>query len=527
MDLKCFVFPGWEPKIRPGGARRDWMDESPESFAYRCLPLSIANSHGWEILNPCSCEVVWNGGPAAEDVVVTPDPGASPRAVPVALFGVGTVTFHVEGIFRTPPGWNLWVGGPPNVAKDGAGPLSGVIETDWSPFTFTMNWKLTRPHHPVRFERDEPICFVFPVERKTLESVKPSFVAMDDDPELKAAFQAWSQSRDAFQVRMREHPPATPAEKWQKFYYRGADVSGHCPITDHQSKLRAAPFKGQALVAPREPPPPDQPKAEPQPRVQSPPPPADSAIFRAEGVTSQAFLDSFYALNRPLIIGGELADWKAFQSWSPDYLRAKLAGRSVEVQADRGTNANYERRKDDHAQTMPFETFMDRITGPGAPNDTYLTAYNARANGEALAPLREDMGVLPKFLRQTDSSDGGMMWIGPCGAFTPLHHDLTNNLFVQIVGRKRFVMAPATALPNMYNDLHVFSEIGDVKDPGVDLARHSRLAQVKFHEFIVNPGDILFIPIGWWHQVTALDFSVSVTYTNFLWPNLGHEGHPG
>jgi hypothetical protein len=559
MDLKCFVYPGWEPKIRPGLARRDWMDESPESFAYRCLPLTIANSHGWEILNPCACEVVWNGGPAAEDVVVTPGPGESLRAVPVALFGLGTVTFHVEGIFRTPPGWNLWAGGPPNVAKDGAGPLSGVIETDWSPFTFTMNWQLTRPHHPVRFARDEPICFVFPIARKTLESVRPSFAPIAEDPDLKASFEAWSQSRDAFQARMRDHPPATPSEKWQKFYYRGMDVSGKCPITDHQSKLRAPPFARPELVAPREPQAADP--VQPPPRAEAPPEPAPpaardpsfpeakygwlldtlekqrqlspaaSAIFRAEGVTSQAFLDGFYALNRPLIIGGELNDWKAFLSWTPDYLRAKLAGRAVEVQAGRAASDQYERYKDDHARLMPFETFMDRITdhgpdGSGARNDVYLTAYNTRANGEALAPLREDMGVLPKFLQQTDASDGGMLWIGGGGAFTPLHHDLTNNLFVQIVGRKRFVMAPATALPNMYNDLHVFSEIGDVKDPKIDLARHPKLAKVKFHEFIVNPGDILFIPIGWWHQVTSLDFSVSATYTNFLWPNQGHEGHP-
>jgi ribosomal protein L16 Arg81 hydroxylase len=136
------------------------------------------------------------------------------------------------------------------------------------------------------------------------------------------------------------------------------------------------------------------------------------------------------------------------------------------------------------------------------------------------------MRVLPKFLQQTGPSDGGMLWIGPGGAFTPLHHDLTNNLFVQIVGRKRFVMAPAMALPNMYNDRHVLSEIGDVKDPSLDLTRHAKLAKVRFHEFILNPGDILFIPVGWWRQVTSLDFSVSVTYTNFLWPNLGHEGHP-
>jgi hypothetical protein len=37
---------------------------------------------------------------------------------------------------------------------------------------------------------------------------------------------------------------------------------------------------------------------------------------------------------------------------------------------------------------------------------------------------------------------------------------------------------------------------------------------------------LLFVPIGWWHQVTALDFSVTLTYTNFRWPNRGRESFP-
>jgi ribosomal protein L16 Arg81 hydroxylase len=49
---------------------------------------------------------------------------------------------------------------------------------------------------------------------------------------------------------------------------------------------------------------------------------------------------------------------------------------------------------------------------------------------------------------------------------------------------------------------------------------------VRFEELILNPGDALFIPIGWWHQVTSLDFSVSATYTNFRWPNEGWQDHP-
>ena len=43
------------------------------------------------------------------------------------------------------------------------------METDWLDATFTMNWKLTRPHHPVVFEADEPIAMNSPVRRGQLE----------------------------------------------------------------------------------------------------------------------------------------------------------------------------------------------------------------------------------------------------------------------------------------------------------------------------------------------------------------------
>jgi hypothetical protein len=133
-EIVAYVFPGWAPRIQPASQRRDWMDAAPESFPYRCLPLKIANAHGWEILSPAGFTAIWNGGPAPEDVSVHPDrPGTAASDLAVALFGQGVLTFHIAAILRTPPGWDIWVSGPPNSAKDGIAPLSGVIETDWSP----------------------------------------------------------------------------------------------------------------------------------------------------------------------------------------------------------------------------------------------------------------------------------------------------------------------------------------------------------------------------------------------------------
>jgi hypothetical protein len=247
MDLVCYLHPGWHMDIRPAEATRDWMDRTNESFAYRCLPLNIANAHGWEILCPADFTATWRGGTDMKDVIITGRPGTKPEDLPVSIFGQAVLTFHVFGIFRTPPGWNLFVGGSPNAPKEGIFPLSGVIETDWSPYSFTMNWRFLRRNHPISFRKGEPFCFVFPVQRNALEDFRPRFAPMTD--ELMAQFKAWSASRDAFRLEMERHPPATPSEKWQKRYYRGIDMSERQVVADHKAKLRLAPFAPSGTAA--------------------------------------------------------------------------------------------------------------------------------------------------------------------------------------------------------------------------------------------------------------------------------------
>ena len=242
MDFICYLHEGWHPLIRPAEPTRDWMDATPDAFAYRCLPLNIANAHGWEVLTPSGFSAYWRGGSAPEDVVIRSDPDMPSFAAPVPLFGQATFTIHIQGLFRTPPGWNLMVGGSPNRAKDGIAALSGVIETDWSPYTFTMNWRFTRRNHWVRFEAKEPICFLMPVQRDALMQMNPRFVPLSENPDLARQFAAWSKSRDEFQAAVAANPPATPSEHWQKRYYRGIDMDDKPGIPDHVSKLRLKPF---------------------------------------------------------------------------------------------------------------------------------------------------------------------------------------------------------------------------------------------------------------------------------------------
>ena len=69
MDLTAYIQPGWKPYIRPAPTSRAWMDAT-SAFAYRCLPLTIANAHGWELLSPAGLSAIWNGGKGLDDVVL-------------------------------------------------------------------------------------------------------------------------------------------------------------------------------------------------------------------------------------------------------------------------------------------------------------------------------------------------------------------------------------------------------------------------------------------------------------------------
>jgi hypothetical protein len=131
---------------------------------------------------------VWNGGREKDAIRIKA--AAPERLASISHFGSGVLTFHVTALFRTEPGMNLWVTGPVNRPKDGIAPLLGVIETDWAPYTFTMNWLFTRPNQPVRFEKGEPFCFFFPLLRDMVESVEPEMRDLSSDPEVAAQYRA-------------------------------------------------------------------------------------------------------------------------------------------------------------------------------------------------------------------------------------------------------------------------------------------------------------------------------------------------
>lgn len=238
-----------------------------------------------------------------------------------------------------------------------------------------------------------------------------------------------------------------------------------------------------------------------------------------EAVDREYFYRHYYEANRPAKLVGLIDSWPALTRWSLDHFAAVAGDAVVEAQVERNRDPDYELAKDDHRRLVRFAELIGWLRTDEASNDIYLTAYNSGTNAAALAPLWDDMA--PIALLDDKRVRDGFFWLGPKGTLTPWHHDLTNNLLVQVMGRKRVRMAPPWAFARMRNSRHCFSDWGNEALPagGGDDALPPVL------ETVIAPGEAVFLPVGWWHQVEALDLSASVSFTSFCRPNTHVEDY--
>lgn len=240
----------------------------------------------------------------------------------------------------------------------------------------------------------------------------------------------------------------------------------------------------------------------------------DAPLQRRPASSAERFFHDHYVAGRPALLTGLIDHWPARRLWSLDYFAERLGDPEVEVQVGRESDAEYELRSPEHKQLMPFRQLLAMLRDDPTTNDFYVTANNCGHNRRALGALWDDIGDMPGFLVPRANRDG-FFWMGPRGTVTPWHHDLTNNFLVQIQGRKRVHLVSASQTPLMRNIRHCYSAFAGSTDfSSVPLSERPNVL-----ECVLEPGDTLFIPVGWWHHVEGLDMTISMSFTNFAWDN--------
>jgi ribosomal protein L16 Arg81 hydroxylase len=240
------------------------------------------------------------------------------------------------------------------------------------------------------------------------------------------------------------------------------------------------------------------------------------SIARMSTPAAADFLEEYYVPNRPVVITGTVDRWDAMWKWTSEYLVKVCGNQIIEVMADRESDVQYEINSERHRQKIRFADYVDMVSAADESNDVYLVANNHFLDEPEARILRDDLAPLPDFLDLNAMDSRVHFWYGPQGTVTPLHHDTMNIFLAQIRGRKLVTLVPPSATPLVYNEVSVYSSV-NMEDP--DTQAHPLFQSAPQSSVILSPGEALFVPVGWWHHVRALDESISVSFNNFIYPN--------
>lgn len=180
-------------EVLPLTLKRDWLSDTADKFAYRCIPLRIVNTYGWSVISPFDFTVSWFGGGGVNDVEITCD---DPRFLddnPISYFGYGTFSIAPDFIITTPESYSTYVRGVPNKNYKIVTPTDAIVETDWLPYPFTYTFFFTEPG-VVEFKKGDELFSFFPVERGSVEDFKLKSSFLGDNKQLSTDFHEYSKS---------------------------------------------------------------------------------------------------------------------------------------------------------------------------------------------------------------------------------------------------------------------------------------------------------------------------------------------
>ncbi|KAI6659323.1 tRNA wybutosine-synthesizing protein 5-like [Oopsacas minuta] len=129
-----------------------------------------------------------------------------------------------------------------------------------------------------------------------------------------------------------------------------------------------------------------------------------------------------------------------------------------------------------------------------------------------LPELSKDI-LIPKVFTE-EQYFSSVLRIASAGIQLFTHYDIMDNILVQIRGRKRIALFSPRDSNNLYLQKEK-SPIVDIDNPDWD--KFPKFSNAIRWDCILNPGDMLYIPAPWLHNVKNLDFTVAI---NFFWKNL-------
>nr|XP_018686738.1 PREDICTED: uncharacterized protein LOC103999400 isoform X1 [Musa acuminata subsp. malaccensis] len=273
-------------------------------------------------------------------------------------------------------------------------------------------------------------------------------------------------------------------------------------------------------------------------------------VRRFEGLPSpDEFSSKIEPANVAAVFHGAVKDWKAISRWNPsdgglDYLEESVGSSVLEAMLSRSGRIFYGDIRSHERVPIPFSTFITSckkhlqnldvgssfeaqvcsedsdLANSDIPGELYVAQVpimNTERNERCpLETLTEDI-QMPAFLGiKTLASIN--FWMNMAHSRSSTHYDPHHNLLCVVSGCKRVVLSPPSACSILY-PMPVYGEASNHSAVNIekpDFSVHPRAKNYEEHsqKIVLHPGDALFIPEGWFHQVDSDDLTIAV---NFWW----------
>lgn len=259
------------------------------------------------------------------------------------------------------------------------------------------------------------------------------------------------------------------------------------------------------------------------------------SIERREKLSYAEFAEDYLYPNKPVIVTDALRGWNAIARWSPEFFKKEFGDMTFTIASVEKGQAGY---KSNGTSEYTMADFIDRVLASTEENPApYL---RNKILYETFPTLKDDIQPLPEYFLPNWLPDKYMVkYVGEVlnrgaaievyiggkgGAFPVLHYDGagTHAFLMQVYGRKQFIIYPPEQEQYLYPspEKQNLSLINSIDQP--DLEKFPLFAKAEPTVFVLEPGELLFVPSHWWHTTKMLTPSISIS-CNVLNQSNWHE----
>ena len=248
----------------------------------------------------------------------------------------------------------------------------------------------------------------------------------------------------------------------------------------------------------------------------------DFQVDRVRNLTPELFRERYFKPGLPVVLEGAAAEWPAIKKWSPEYLLQRCGDDEIAVLDGQNWKVNGARAGEvvtTSETTIKVADLLNNVRTGGQWYGAFLELLDQYAD------LRADLDL--SFVQKFGHTNLRIPWhrnvlakmyVGGPNTSTSLHCAGVSNLYVQVFGRKKWVLISPRYTPFMYpalsKGLNWQSRV-DFRNP--DYTTCPLYQYVDRYETVLEPGDVLWNPPFVWHGVLNVTESIAVS---LWWTNV-------